>query len=93
MVYKLKLESLCGSVVVALFLYSHVLFCISYNISLFKRFPYFYFICMGFLPAHISVHHMCECPWRPEDSIRSLELGLWGLSCGCWKSNLGPLKE
>lgn len=61
----------------------------SYNVLLFKRFTYFYFISMGFLP----VHHVYEIVMEVRRAPDPLEMELCGLSCGCWELNLAPLGE
>ena len=55
-------------------------------------------MCMGVLPACMSVNHLHAWdPRRPEDDIRSPETGVIGgcklLPYGCWELNLGPLEE
>ena len=38
---------------------------------------FFNFMCMGILPAYLSVHHIYVwCPWRPEEGIGSLGMVL-----------------
>lgn len=37
----------------------------------------FKFMCMGILPAHMAVYHLCAwCPQRLEEGTRSLEAGV-----------------
>lgn len=48
---------------------------------------FYYFICMGVLPAYISVYHMkALCLQRPEEGVRPPGLGVTGDCdplCGC----------
>lgn len=60
--------------------------------SLFKNLKLFY-VYASFACVHVCVPHACivyRSQKRPSDL---LELGLCGLSCGCWESNLGTLEE
>jgi hypothetical protein len=42
----------------------------------FKRFIYFYLMCMNVLPPCMYVHHMhAWCPQRPEEGIECPETG------------------
>lgn len=46
---------------------------------------------------HISVYHIYAwCPRRPKEGLRTHGPGVtdsYDLSCGCWKSNPGPVDE
>lgn len=59
----------------------------------------FYFICVGILPACISVHHMCaRCLWRPEEAVGSPRTGFGDdfdlhVGAGTQNSNMGPLAD
>lgn len=46
-------------------------------------------MCVGILPACMSVYHLCaRCSERPEENIRFPGTGVtdgYELLCGCWK--------
>lgn len=53
-----------------------------------------------FIFMHMSVcMYVCvcaQCPQRSEAGIKSSRTGVtdgYGLLCGCWELNLGPLQE
>ena len=62
---------------------------------LYKLYPYY--MCMGILPAHMSVQDMhARCPWRLEQGTGFPETGVsdgYELQCKCWESNTHPLEE
>lgn len=54
---------------------------------------YVYFICMGVLPACMSVHHMHTVS---TEAIKSSQAGVTDGReplCGCWESNPVPLED
>lgn len=49
---------------------------------------------MDVLPAYMSVHHVCMCPWRPEEGTESPGTGVTdGFEPHVGAGNLNPAPE
>lgn len=62
-----------------------------------KLYDFFFYTCMGVMPACISLYHMPgSCPQRLDKDARFPGAGIpdgCEPFCRCWKSNPGPLGE